>query len=1074
MTWGTRFTRTIARSPIPQCCGIGVVALLVVYAALSAPPLYAGTWSGSNPDDGLSLSASWNEISTVGGTTNVSLVFNVPDGFYVYPKIVDTADDSLAYPLCEDGSNLQLAYRETLLWTAASAGTYRVYYSLNTVNRLPDCEDVTTQLGGDLVIAAYTPPTSTPTPDASGQQATPTPTHTPTPTYRYVGTEDANEVQISAAWDDIVVAGGSTTITLYVTWPDDPNIYLRLENVSTGGAILPYCSSTSGQGTSGQSQTGDWNGSATAGTYRIYYALRTDFPTSAPACTTTYSPDIVIADGLTPAQPTGLTATARSAQVTLNWDDPGNANITSYEYIQKRGTDSFSAWDTIPGSSATTTSHTFTGLDNGVRYTYSIRAINNGRTSANSLVADATTPATPTPTPAPTPSTSPLDISHSSLGSGTEQVTWSPIAYRGALTTVTFTIKSNADTGRSGVAVWGGVPLMQRGCAFENGDSTVTFTLQLSAGTYTIRTVHQGANDLNCQSASLNPNETSVSGNNNRQAHTLRLAEGSGGPPAPVLPAISALTFTQGELVDPDSNSDAVLPAASSGSSPYTYALSALPKGLTEIRDISTNEISLYGVPVAVGSTTMQYSATGNRGVGGTTTRTFTIVIEAYTEPSPAPTHTPTPEISIANTIRPNTRFHHRQGPLDTASLKYLIPRGGWSELAENGFVSSTPPHNDVYITERYFIACDGAFIWRQRERNVFIYSYGNIAPTPTPPPDPTPTATPFPTPMPVSVSAHYLGAGSYYSVLLENMSASGQQSVRFDVALVEAGEGVTAIATLQGLSLLLDTTNQDSYRIYWENNPENYREVAIPASYEVILSRTGIDPVYASITSAEGSIPDIISVYDGGALTDWELTNSAYTEQGLPPLWRMTTIAVNSGSTVNYYAYAFPARITSTTCTVTEVEQSFTLTTDRNGPARFPLTLRFRPGDTVRYASCTTTVESVDTPLPDCTETLIPAGEVEGFLGAGEWAGFLRPLGEAADATGLPSDLIAIIFWLASTISIVGLTFYTTRIPMLAMIMAVFLTVAFAWATPLPMVVAWLVIAGVAVIALNFRRLLA
>ena len=105
------------------------------------------------------------------------------------------------------------------------------------------------------------------------------------------------------------------------------------------------------------------------------------------------------------AQPTGLMATVGNTQVTLTWTDPGNAAITFYEYQQKAGSAAFGPWTEIPDSTATTTSHRFTGLDNGTAYSYRIRARRGAETSPASDAVTATPrgvpPAAPVLTAAP-------------------------------------------------------------------------------------------------------------------------------------------------------------------------------------------------------------------------------------------------------------------------------------------------------------------------------------------------------------------------------------------------------------------------------------------------------------------------------------------------------------------------------------------------------------------------------------------------------------------------------------------------------------------------------------------------
>ena len=96
-----------------------------------------------------------------------------------------------------------------------------------------------------------------------------------------------------------------------------------------------------------------------------------------------------------PAKPAGLSATPGDGQVSLQWTDPDDATITGWQYRYKTE-DSYGPWTGIPGSGATTTAHTVTGLDNGTAYTFKLRAIN---TSGNGAESDEAT-ATPIPVPA--------------------------------------------------------------------------------------------------------------------------------------------------------------------------------------------------------------------------------------------------------------------------------------------------------------------------------------------------------------------------------------------------------------------------------------------------------------------------------------------------------------------------------------------------------------------------------------------------------------------------------------------------------------------------------------------------
>ena len=78
-----------------------------------------------------------------------------------------------------------------------------------------------------------------------------------------------------------------------------------------------------------------------------------------------------------PGAPDGFAITdSGDGFVILTWDDPIDASITGYQY-QKRSTFEWGAsWTRIPGSSATTTELTVTGLANFVTYYFRIRAVN--------------------------------------------------------------------------------------------------------------------------------------------------------------------------------------------------------------------------------------------------------------------------------------------------------------------------------------------------------------------------------------------------------------------------------------------------------------------------------------------------------------------------------------------------------------------------------------------------------------------------------------------------------------------------------------------------------------------------
>ncbi|MCY4555060.1 MAG: SwmB domain-containing protein [Chloroflexi bacterium] len=91
--------------------------------------------------------------------------------------------------------------------------------------------------------------------------------------------------------------------------------------------------------------------------------------------------------------PIGLSATqAGTGQITLTWNDPGDITITGYQYRYRSPSDSSwnPDWTDVPGSHAGTTSHTLSGLDWEVLYTFELRAV-RGSTAGPSTQAQGTT-----------------------------------------------------------------------------------------------------------------------------------------------------------------------------------------------------------------------------------------------------------------------------------------------------------------------------------------------------------------------------------------------------------------------------------------------------------------------------------------------------------------------------------------------------------------------------------------------------------------------------------------------------------------------------------------------------------
>ena len=96
-----------------------------------------------------------------------------------------------------------------------------------------------------------------------------------------------------------------------------------------------------------------------------------------------------------PAAPANLEASAGVREVTLEWDDPGDAAITVYQLKYAHGTTVVQDWSDIAGTSATTTSHEVTGLTNGTAYTFELRAKATDAPGESSEVTATPVPAAP-------------------------------------------------------------------------------------------------------------------------------------------------------------------------------------------------------------------------------------------------------------------------------------------------------------------------------------------------------------------------------------------------------------------------------------------------------------------------------------------------------------------------------------------------------------------------------------------------------------------------------------------------------------------------------------------------------
>ncbi|MCA1628230.1 MAG: fibronectin type III domain-containing protein, partial [Acidobacteria bacterium] len=182
-----------------------------------------------------------------------------------------------------------------------------------------------------------------------------------------------------AAPTGLTATPSNTQVTLAWTASANATSY-NVKRATTAGG--PYASIATGVTTTGYTNTGLANGTTY---YYVVSAVNAngEGANSAEASATT-----------APAAPTGLTATAGNAQVSLAWS--ASAGATGYNV--KRATTSGGAYTTIV-TGVTTTSYADTGVTNGTTYYYVVAAVNASGESPNSAQASATPGVVP---PAPT------------------------------------------------------------------------------------------------------------------------------------------------------------------------------------------------------------------------------------------------------------------------------------------------------------------------------------------------------------------------------------------------------------------------------------------------------------------------------------------------------------------------------------------------------------------------------------------------------------------------------------------------------------------------------------------------
>lgn len=94
-----------------------------------------------------------------------------------------------------------------------------------------------------------------------------------------------------------------------------------------------------------------------------------------------------------PAAPANLVAAPGDSQATLTWQDPEDDDITGYELRRAGSAENLGAWAAIAGSGAGTAEHVASGLANGQRHYFELRAVSDagaGPAAAASIALAAT------------------------------------------------------------------------------------------------------------------------------------------------------------------------------------------------------------------------------------------------------------------------------------------------------------------------------------------------------------------------------------------------------------------------------------------------------------------------------------------------------------------------------------------------------------------------------------------------------------------------------------------------------------------------------------------------------------
>ena len=308
-----------------------------------------------------------------------------------------------------------------------------------------------------------------------------------------------------------------------------------------------------------------------------------------------------------PAKPTGFKASPGSQQVSLTWDNPGNANISKWQVQQKTGSNNYGGWVDISGSGAATVSHTVTGLSNGTAYRFKIRAV------AGTVEGDASDEVSATPELATVSVPATLQVTEGTDTNAVVRITASKAFGEAVTFNVSYGGAATADVD------------------YDDAVGSITFNATDTSKDITIPLTNDNLDEDNeTLAVTITPAATLPSGfelGNARTSVTITDDDAS-----PVLRALADVTVTAGQAVDitasaTDEDGDTVSYAWSRKAGETTPAL---PQGT------ALNQARLRFTPTTAGVYTM--TVTADDGYGNTATEEVTIKVSAPVVSVPAPT----------------------------------------------------------------------------------------------------------------------------------------------------------------------------------------------------------------------------------------------------------------------------------------------------------------------------------------------------------------------------------------------------------------------------------------------------